>query len=150
MSGTFTQMLVHIVFSTKRRKPIIREQFREELQMIISGIVRKRGQKLLAIYCMPDHTHILIGLNGEMSVAALVRDIKSVSSRKINEAGLCPVHFSWQEGYGAFTHNSKDMRRLVGYVLNQVEHHKSLNFEKEYVAILAKNKVAFDLRYVFG
>lgn len=99
---------------------------------------------------MPEHAHILIGLNGEMSVAALVRDIKSISSRKVNEAGLCPVHFSWQEGYGAFTHNSKDMQRLVGYVLGQKEHHRSENFEKEYLGILYNHDIIFDVRYVFG
>src|SRR6476661_8398223 len=103
MANTYSQIYIQIVFTVKGRENLIKESFREELQKYISGIIANRNQKLFAIYCMPDHVHILISIKPDIAISDLVRDIKANSSSFIKEKGFIK-NFSWQEGYGAFSY----------------------------------------------
>ena len=85
MANTFSQLYVQVVFAVKNIESLIHKNNREELQKYISGIIENRNAKLLAIYCMPNHTHILIGLKPSVLLSDLVRDIKAGSSKFINE-----------------------------------------------------------------
>lgn len=104
---------------------------------------------MLAIYCMPDHCHILVGLNPTQSISDAVRDIKSNSSKWINENKLTPSSFKWQEGYGAFSYSKSQLDSVVNYVLNQPERHKTKSFKEEYIDFLQKFNVEFDNQYLF-
>ncbi len=102
MPNTYSQIFIQIVFTVKGRENLIHENNRDELEKFITGIINNRGQKLLAIFCMPDHTHILVGLKPNISISDLVRDVKSGSSQFINEQNWIKGKFRWQEGLGHF------------------------------------------------
>jgi REP element-mobilizing transposase RayT len=130
--------------------PLITDEKRVPLESYISGIIKKRGQKMIAIYCMPDHIHILLGLNGEISISSLVREIKSSSSRHLNLSNFWHFPFRWQVGYGAFSYSNRDLQKLIGYVLEQPIHHKRIGFEEEFKEILNRRKIIYELKYLFG
>jgi REP element-mobilizing transposase RayT len=96
-------MYLHVVFSVSSRACVIDAARREELQKYITGIVRRKSQKLIAIYCIPDHTHVLLGLKPNIAPSDLIDDIKTGSTNHINEQRWIRCRFSWQEGYGAFS-----------------------------------------------
>ena len=149
MANTYTQLYVHIVFAVHAREPLIAESYREEVERYISGIIANHKCKLLAIYCNPDHTHLLIGLHPTISLSDLVREIKSSSSRFINEKGWIHGRFNWQDGFGAFSYGRSQMDSVVKYILNQPVHHQTTSFESEYVETLKKFGVEYDEQYVF-
>jgi putative transposase len=149
MSNTYQQLFIQIVFAVKGRQNLITEDHREELQKFITGIVHNRGQKTLAIYCMPDHVHILIGLRPHMSISDLVRDIKSGSSKFINENNWIRGNFNWQTGYGAFSYGPGDMKNVINYILNQGQHHSKTTFRSEYIELLNENDVRYEEKYLF-
>jgi len=149
MPNTYSQIYIQIVFAVKGRECLIKETFREELQKYITGIITNKGQKVYAIYCMPDHTHILISLKPDIRLSDLVRDIKANSSAFIKEKRFVQLNFSWQEGYGAFSYSKSQARVVVNYVLNQPSHHRKETFRQEYLNFLKKFEIKYDDRYLF-
>lgn len=149
MANTYTQMYVQIVFAVKGRDNLIREKHRDELEKYICGIINNKKSKPLAIYCNPDHIHILIGLHPTSSVSDLTRDIKANSSKFINEKKLLSGKFNWQDGFGAFTYSKSQIDNVAKYILNQPIHHKRKSFKEEYLAILKKLGIEYDDRYLF-
>lgn len=149
MANTYTQLYVHIIFAVKGRENLISSSNREELHKYISGIVEKRGQKMLAVFCMPDHTHLLVGLKGDIAVSDLVRDVKAGSSGFINEKRWIKGKFNWQEGYGAFSYSKSQLDNVINYVLNQEKHHGVRSFKDEYLELLQRFEVEYDERYLF-
>ena len=103
MPNTYTQLLTQLVFAVKGRQNLIEEPVRERVEKFICGTATKRKHKPLAIYCMPDHLHFLIGLNPDQSIADLVKEIKIATTSFINDNHLTKQHFYWQDGYGAFS-----------------------------------------------
>src|SRR6516164_7242057 len=102
MANTYSQIYIQVVFAVEARQNLIRSEFKEELQKYMTGIITKRKQKLLAIHCMPDHTHLLVGLRPNLALSDLVRDIKNGSSDFISGKRWVMGRFTWQEGFGAF------------------------------------------------
>lgn len=149
MPNTYTQIYVQIVFAVKSRQNLIPTQHREELHKFITGIVQNRQQKLLSIFCMPNHTHVLIGLQPSIAISDLVRDIKAGSSKFINDSGWLKSKFNWQEGFGAFSYSKSQIDTVVRYILNQEAHHKRQTFKDEYLDFLKKFEVDYDERYLF-
>ncbi|MDD2725598.1 MAG: IS200/IS605 family transposase [Methylovulum sp.] len=149
MANTYTQLYVQLVFAVKGRNGFIQERFRENLQKYITGIVQNNGHKMLAIYCMPDHTHILLGLNPKQSIADLTRDIKAHSSKWINEQRFIDFKFQWQEGYGAFSYNRTLLDAVTKYILNQPIHHQKKTFKDEYIEFLEKFQIEYKTEYLF-
>jgi putative transposase len=96
MANTYAQIYLHVVFAVSGRACVIRPDRKEELQKYITGIVTRRKQKLIAINCMPDHTHILVGLKPDESLSDLIGRIKTGSSNHINEQRWIGCRFSWQ------------------------------------------------------
>jgi REP element-mobilizing transposase RayT len=149
MPNTFTQIYIHVVFAVKGRQNLISADHREELHKYITGIVQSRDNKMLAIFCMPDHTHILIGLKPSANVSDLVRDIKAGSSGFINDKKWVLGKFNWQEGFGAFSYSKSQRDVVINYILNQEEHHKAKTFKEEYLDMLQKFDIVYDERYLF-
>jgi putative transposase len=149
MPNTYTQIYMHIVFAVQHRQNIIRKEFREELHKYITGIVTNKGQKMMAVFCMPDHAHVFVSMNASMSVSDLARDIKANSSRFINEKGWIKGKFNWQEGFGAFSHSKAQREIVVNYVLNQEQHHAAKKFREEYLELLKEHDVEYDEKYLF-
>lgn len=149
MANTYSQMYVHIVFAVRKRENLIPKKHKEELQKYITGIVTNRGQKLLAVNCMPDHTHIFIGFKPNICISDIVRDIKTSTSIFIKEKRYTNFKFYWQEGFGSFTYSHSQLSTIINYILNQEEHHKQNSFKNEYLELLAKFDVNFDPQYLF-
>ena len=148
MPNTYSQLYIQIVFAVKGRQAFIKENFREELQKYISGIIAQKKQKLYAIYCMPDHTHILVSMKPDIAISDLVRDIKSNSSSFIDDKKFVK-NFSWQTGFGAFSYSKSQSKNVVDYILNQPEHHKKKTFKEEYTDFLQKFEIEYDEKYLF-
>ncbi|SIS78949.1 REP element-mobilizing transposase RayT [Chryseobacterium piscicola] len=149
MANTYTQIYIQIVFAVKGRQNLISKENREELHKFITGIVSNRGQKLFAVFAMPDHVHILVSINPNISISDLVRDIKAGSSKFINDKKWMTEKFNWQEGYGAFSYSKSNVDLVVKYILNQEEHHKNKSFKNEYLEFLEKFEIEYDSKYLF-
>lgn len=115
MANTYTQIHIHIVFTVQGRRSLIPSQHKEELFKYITGIVKKRKQKLIAINGMSDHVHMFVGLTGDIAISDLVRDVKAGSSGFINEKRLLRGKFNWQEGFGAFSYSHSQIDDVVKY-----------------------------------
>jgi len=149
MANTYSQIYIQIVFAVKGRQNFIKEPFRDELQKYMTGIITKKKQKLYAIYCMPDHTHIFVSIKPDISVSDLVRDVKANSSSFIKEKKFTNSLFSWQEGFGAFSYSKSQASTVVKYILNQPVHHSKKTFKEEYLDFLNKFAIEFDQKYLF-
>lgn len=149
MANTYTQIYLHVVFAVSGRICLIEPKRKEELQKYITGIVTARNQKLIAINCMPDHTHILLGLKPDEAPSALIAKIKTGSTNHINEQKWLSCRFSWQEGFGAFSVSHSHLNTVISYIRRQEQHHRRKSFNQEYVEFLERHHVAYDRRYVF-
>ena len=149
MANTYTQIYIQIVFAVKGRQNLISKENREELHKFITGIISNRGQKLFAVFAMPDHVHILVSMSPNMLISDLVRDIKAGSSKFINEKKWTNEKFNWQEGYWAFSYSKSSVDSVVKYILNQEEHHKNKTFKNEYLDFLEKFEIEYDSKYLF-
>ncbi|NOZ48175.1 MAG: IS200/IS605 family transposase [Chlorobi bacterium] len=149
MPNTYTQIYVQIVFAVQGRLNLITEKHREKVEKYICGIISNKKSKPLAIYCNPDHTHILIGLHPSISISDMARDIKANSSKWINEQRFIMGKFNWQEGYGAFTYSKSQIDTVAKYIINQPQHHKKATFREEYMNFLKKFEIDYNEKYLF-
>jgi putative transposase len=149
MANTYTQFYVHLVFCPKNKDSLIRKEWKNELEQYITGIVQNYGHKLLAICCMPDHVHIFFGYNTNQLIPELVEQIKTSSGAWIKYNKAPKVKFSWQNGYGAFSHSRSQVDVVVKYILNQEKHHKKMTFKDEYLEILRKNDIKYNENHLF-
>lgn len=149
MANTYTQIYLHVVFAVSGRACVISCAHREELQKYITGIVTRQRQKLIAVYCMPDHTHALLGLKPNIAPSDLIGDIKTGSTNHINEQRWIGCRFSWQEGYGAFSVSHSHLDRVANYIRTQEAHHRRKSFQQEYVEFLERHQVRYDQCYIF-
>ena len=149
ISSTFSQIYIQIVFAIKGRESLIQSAWEDELYKYISGIVRNKEQKLLAINGMPDHIHILIGMKPTCCLSDLIREVKKSSNEFINERKFLKHRFSWQEGYGAFSYSHSALGNVIDYVNNQKAHHQKQTFKDEYLQLLNKLEIEFKEEYLF-
>lgn len=149
MANTYTQIHLQVVIVVKYRAAMISPIWKEALYQYMTGILRKRGHKLLAINGMPDHVHILFGMRPVESLSVLMQELKEESSRWINEKKLSKYRFSWQPGYGAFSYAKAQLPRVIRYIENQEEHHQEQTFREEYIALLTEFAIEFDQQYIF-
>lgn len=98
---------------------------------------------------MPDHTHIFISIKPHLSISDLVKEIKTGSSKFINDKKWIKERFQWQEGFGAFSYSHSQIDRVVKYILNQKEHHRIKTFKEEYIDLLQKFNVCYKDEYLF-
>ena len=149
MADTFSQIYIHVVFAVSGRESLIHSSWEEELYKYISGIVRNKEQKMLAINGMPDHIHFLIGMKPSCCLSDLVREIKKSSNDFIKEKKFSIYKFQWQEGYGAFSYSHSALDNVIGYIRNQKEHHQKQTFKDEYKEFLRKFQIEFKDEYFF-
>jgi len=149
MPGTFSQIYIQIVFAVKERQNLIKPSFEDELYKYIAGIITAKEQKSLAVNGMADHVHVLVGLKPSMRVSDLVRDIKNNSTNFINERRWSKTHFSWQEGYGAFSYSQSGFGNVIEYIKDQKKHHKKITFRQEYLSFLKNFNIPFEEKYLF-
>lgn len=149
MPNTYTQIHIHAVFAVKFRASAIKSIWKDELYKYITGIIQNQNHKLIAINGVADHIHILFGMRPVQSLSDLMQDIKSGSSKWINEKKFCNSKFEWQEGYGAFSYSKSQLKQVATYIENQEEHHRKQTFADEYKEFLDKFEVDYDERFLF-
>jgi REP element-mobilizing transposase RayT len=149
MASTLTNLLVHVVFSTKGREPIITNRYRSRLHAYIGGIIRSVDAQSLSIGGMPDHFHLAMKIRSNQALSEFVRKIKANSSKWINENQFCKKKFFWQNGYGGFSVSASQINKVRNYIENQADHHKSKTFKEELIEILDKHSVNYDPKYLW-
>jgi putative transposase len=149
MANTYTQIYLHVVFAFSGRACVTIPARREDLQKYLVGIVTRKSQKLITIYCLLDHTHLLLGLKPNIARSDLIGDIKTGSSNHMNQQKWIPCRFSWQEGYGAFSVSHSHLARVTNHIRNQETHHRRKSFQEEYLEFLERHHVPYDQRYTF-
>ena len=148
MPGTFTQLLLHVIFSTKHRSPWITPDLSERVYPYIGGIIRSEGGSLFEIGGAPDHVHLYLRCKPDRAVSDLMRVVKAKSSKWIHETFVELDAFAWQEGYTALSVSRSQEDVVRTYIRNQESHHARRGFEGELRALLEAHGVEFDQRYL--
>jgi len=148
MPQSLSKVLVHLIFSTKHREPLIGPEIRPRLHAYMVGILDNLKSPSLQTGGVADHVHILCLLSRTISQAELVEEVKKSSSKWMKAEGGVPG-FSWQAGYGAFSIGESQADTVIKYIQNQEEHHRTVTFQEEFRKFLERYKVAYDERYVW-
>jgi REP element-mobilizing transposase RayT len=149
MANTYTQLYVHIVFAVKGRSNLISADWKIQLYQYISGIITHKDQKLMIINGVANHIHMLIGFKPDCNLSDLVRDIKSNSSKWINEQKKIKGKFEWQHGFGAFTIGQSQVQTVINYIEHQEDHHRVKSFREEYIDLLKDYQIDYMAKYIF-
>lgn len=149
MGQSLVKNYVHIVFSTKYRKPLIRPEIEDELYSYLGGICNKLECHVIKVGGYTDHIHILCMLSKKITLMKLMEELKAHSSKWIKTKGEQYSNFYWQNGYGAFSVKPSDVEIVKNYIANQKEHHGKKTFQNEYRAFLNTFEVEYDERYVW-
>ena len=144
MSPTFSNVLLHVVFSTKDHRPLIGNSFRPQTFGYMGGIARKEFGKALLIGGTSNHVHGLLSINTNISIGQAVSKLKSLSSGWIHRSFANAGDFAWQEGYGVFSVSSSKLAEAQGYISRQEEHHKVISVEEEFVNFLERHGIQYD------
>jgi putative transposase len=147
MAHSYSTNLVHLVFSTKGRLPLIKPEWQNELWRNLVGIGRNRKIIVAAVGGIEDHVHILFFLPSTMTLAKAIQELKANSSRWMRERDR---RFSWQQGYGAFGVSQSNKQVVIDYIDNQAAHHRKMTFQEEFIALLKKHEVAYDPKWIWG
>jgi len=150
MAQSHSNILVHIVFSTKDRFPFLNDlESRKRTHAYLARVFNEHQCHALEVGGTEDHVHILCNLSRNHSVSEIIEKAKSHSSSWIKTFGGRCAKFAWQAGYGAFSVDPAQMGPVRGYIRNQAEHHRKRTFQEEYVEILRRYNIAYDERYIW-
>jgi REP-associated tyrosine transposase len=149
MANTYSQIYIQAVFAVKNRNALISISWEEKLFQYITGIIKNKGQKLIAINGVADHIHLFIGLKPNCCLSDLVREIKKASTLFINDNKLSKYKFNWQGGFGAFSYSKSHIDAVYNYIMNQKVHHKKKTFKEEYLEFLKKYEIPYEEKYLF-
>lgn len=145
----YANLLYHIAFSTKQRRPFMPDSLMPRLSQYVGGIVRNLKGQLLSANGAADHLHLAVVLRPVTAVADFVGTVKSNSSRWIHDTFGDLRDFAWQDGYGAFTVSKSVLPDVIAYIENQAEHHRKMTFQEEFLALLKRHDVEYDDRYIW-
>jgi len=147
--STYISNLVHFVWGTANREPLIHRSWRERLHAYIGGILNQKKAKLLAAGGIEDHIHVLASLPATISLADAAGAMKANSSRWVHENAPQAKGFEWQAGYGAFSVRESAREKVYDYINHQDEHHKKWQFTEEFKLLLEKHGIPFEERYLW-
>lgn len=147
MAHTFTNILLHIVFSTKERQPFLKPEIRSEMHAYLAAVVHGSGSEAFAVGGGFDHVHLLISAPRTKTLADFMRNLKVKSSRWARQWA---PGFAWQTGYAAFSVSWSKRDSVIEYTHNQERHHRRRSFEDEFVSLLKKNEIEYEERYLWG
>ena len=149
MPQSLSQVLVHVVFSTKNRVPFLDPEIRDRVHAYLATVGRICGAETSRVGGVEDHVHEACNLPRTLTTSKLVETIKKDSSRWIKTLGRDYRSFRWQAGFGAFSVSSLQLRALITYIDNQEEHHKTQTFQDELRLLLQKYRISYDERYLW-
>jgi putative transposase len=149
MAQSLANVLVHLVFSTKNRRPLIRPEVEHELHPYLAAVCREMGCPALDVGGTEDHVHILFSLSRTVTLSKLDEEVKKRSSKWIKTKAEGYADFAWQAGYGAFSIGQSGVAGVKQYIAEQKEHHRKVSFQEELRALLRRYQVEFDERYLW-
>jgi putative transposase len=149
MPQSLSRVLIHLVFSTKYREPVLARDVRVELHPYMAVVLRENGCQPLQVGGVEDHVHLLFALSRTITMADIVETVKTSSSKWLKTKSPDLVGFHWQNGYGAFSVSSSAAAIVVAYIQRQEEHHRRRKFQAEFRTLLRRHKIAWDERYVW-
>jgi REP-associated tyrosine transposase len=148
MSDSYTNLLYHIVFSTKDRRPLITPDYEIRLHDYIGGTLRDAGGISLELNGTDDHIHLLAKLRPTRALSDVLRDLKANASGWMHDVFPELSEFSWQRGYGAFTVSQSNVEEVSRYIARQKEHHRRVSFRDEFIQFLKANRIEYDERFI--
>ena len=150
MPQSLAKILVHTVFSTKDRRPFLRDRsLREELHRYLGGILTRLDCQPIIVGGVEDHVHLLCALSRTCDAAAMVKEVKRGSSLWLKTKSPELQDFAWQSGYGIFSLGFSQIGTVRNYVAGQEEHHRKVSFQDEFRQLLRRYGIEFDERYVW-
>jgi len=149
MPQSLSRVLVHLVFSTKNREPVLTPAIQSELHPYLAGTLDNIDCPSLQVGGVEDHVHLFFGLSRTRTMAEVVETVKTSSSKWIKTKGPEFNGFHWQSGYGVFSVSQSDADTVVAYIINQAQHHRKMTFQDEYRKLLERYKVTYDEKYVW-
>jgi putative transposase len=149
MPQSLARIMVHMVFSTKDRVPVLAGDVRPKLQAYMVGILSNLECPCLEVGGTANHMHVFYAMHRTRSVAEVVEEVKKGSSKWLKTQAVTLRNFGWQNGYGAFSVSPSSEASVVAYIRGQEEHHRRITFEEEYREFLRRHGVEFDERYVW-
>jgi putative transposase len=150
MSDSYTNLLYHIVFSTKDRRPLIKPEYEPRLYEYIGGTIRGLGGVSLELNGTEDHVHLLAKLRPDRALSDVLRKLKANASGWMHDVFPAVQDFSWQRGYGAFTVSQSGVEEVRNYLRRQKEHHAKFSIRDEFIQFLKVNGIEYDERYVWS
>ena len=147
--STFKRIYIHYVFSTKNRERFIFGDLDDRLWAYMGGIAKENNMKPIIINGTTDHAHVLLSIPTTITIAKAIQLIKGGSSRWVHETFSNHQDFEWQKGYGAFSVSHFDLDRTIAYIKNQKKHHGEHDFREEYLKLLNKYELDYDVRYLW-
>ncbi len=149
MPQSLSYLLAHIVFSTKDRDPVLDATVRPALHAYLATVARNVACECFRVGGVADHVHLAVRLSRTITMAQLIEELKTSSSKWLKTQSPTLASFAWQRGYGAFSVGPSDLHALLHYIDTQEEHHKTRTFQDEYRAFLTKYSIEYDERYVW-
>ena len=150
MSQSLAQVIVHTVFSTKERRPLLRDApLREELHRYLGGILTHLQCQAIVVGGVEDHVHLLSSVSRTRTLADMVKELKRGSSLWIKERAPGMEDFSWQNGYGIFSIGYSQIEQVRRYIAEQEQHHRKYSFQEEFRMLLRRYEIAYDEQYVW-
>ena len=149
MAQSLVKILVHVIFSTKQRRPFLAPGVASEMEAYLAGTLREIGCPAIQVKCVSDHAHILCSLGRRVDIAELVEKVKTSSSKWAKTQSPDLVEFYWQAGYGAFSVSASNVDEVRAYIRRQEQHHRQRTFQEEFLLFLKKHNVEYDERYVW-
>lgn len=150
MAQSLSRVLLHIIYSTKNRVPMIDAEIAPGLHAYQSGIYKACGCPALTINSEKDHIHALCLLSRTLSISDLLEEVKKGSSKWMKTKGARYGRFAWQAGYGAFSIGQSQVDAVAEYIAGQAQHHRRRTFQEEFRLFLKRYQVAYDERYVWN
>jgi len=148
MSDSYTNLLYHVIFSTKDRRPLITPDYEVRLYDYIGGTLRWTGGISLQLNGTEDHVHLLAKLRPDRALSDVVRDLKANASGWLHDVFPTLEDFCWQRGYGAFTVSASHVERVCKYIARQKEHHRRISFRDEFIQFLTANGIDYNERFI--
>ena len=149
MPQSLANVLLHIIFSTKERAPLISPEIQDDLHAYLAQACKTCGCPALQVGGTQDHVHIACSLSRTITISKLIEEIKKSSSKWIKARDHNFGHFAWQTGYGVFSVGQSSLPELTRYIAQQQEHHAARTFQEELRAFLKKYRVEYDEQYVW-
>jgi putative transposase len=165
MAQSLAKILLHVVFSTKERRPFLKDRLlREEVNRYLGGILTNLDCQPLIIGAVEDHVHLLFTQSRTATVADVVKELKrgstvwlktklpaneTIGDRVGRWKGEPLTDFAWQSGYGVFSIGQSQIENVRAYIARQEEHHRKISFQEEFRRLLQRYEIGFDERYVW-